>query len=107
MSVARHLARLQVRIETIAENHSLPGQTGLSLQDTLVALTFSGFSDDIVIIVASALVVSAAVARSGVMEAALQRVSPYITSLQLQVVVLVGKRPDRQSPASRPVQAPH
>jgi di/tricarboxylate transporter len=50
---------------------------------------FSGFSDDIVIIVASALVVSAAVARSGVMEAALQRLSPYITSLQLQVIVLV------------------
>ena len=37
---------------------------------------FSGFSDDIVIIVASALIVSAAVARSGVMEAALKKVSP-------------------------------
>ena len=33
---------------------------------------FSGFSDDIVIIVASALIVSAAVERSGVMEAALK-----------------------------------
>jgi di/tricarboxylate transporter len=50
---------------------------------------FSGFSDAIVIVVASALVVSAAVARSGVMEAALQRLSPYITSVQLQAVVLV------------------
>jgi di/tricarboxylate transporter len=50
---------------------------------------FSGFSDDIVIIVASALVVSAAVARSGVMEAALQRLAPHITSIQLQVVALV------------------
>lgn len=51
---------------------------------------FSGFGDDIVIIVASALVVSAAVARSGVMEAALHRVSPYITSVQGQIVVLVA-----------------
>jgi hypothetical protein len=50
---------------------------------------FSGFGDDIVIIVASALVVSAAVARSGMMEAALHRVSPYITSVQGQIVVLV------------------
>jgi di/tricarboxylate transporter len=50
---------------------------------------FSGFGDDIVIIVASALVVSAVVARSGMMEAALHRVSPYITSVQGQIVVLV------------------
>src|SRR5215204_5632748 len=51
---------------------------------------FAGFSDDIVIIVASALVVSAAVARSGVMEAGLQRISPYIGSVQAQIVVLVA-----------------
>ncbi len=50
---------------------------------------FSGFGDDIVIIVASALIVSAAVERSGVMEAILHRVSPYITSVQGQIVVLV------------------
>jgi di/tricarboxylate transporter len=50
---------------------------------------FSGFGDDIVIIVASALVVSAAVERSGAVEAALQRVSPHLTSVQGQVVVLV------------------
>ena len=37
---------------------------------------FEGFSDDIVIIVASALVVSGAVARSGIMEVALQNISP-------------------------------
>jgi hypothetical protein len=36
---------------------------------------FSGFADDIVIIVASALVISAAVARSGIVEAALGRVT--------------------------------
>src|ERR687893_1261308 len=51
---------------------------------------FSGFSDDIVIIVASALLVSAAVAKSGVLEAALNRVSPYLRTTQIQVVVLVG-----------------
>src|SRR5215211_7722325 len=51
---------------------------------------FSGFGDDIVIIVASALIVSAAVERSGVLEAALHRVSPNITSVQGQIVVLVA-----------------
>jgi di/tricarboxylate transporter len=51
---------------------------------------FQGFSDDIVIIVASALLVSAAVAKSGVLEAALNRIGPYVTSTQMQVVVLVG-----------------
>jgi hypothetical protein len=42
MSVARYLVRLQVRIETIAENDSVPGETGLSLQETLAALTERG-----------------------------------------------------------------
>ncbi len=51
---------------------------------------FSGFSDDIVIIVASALLVSAAVAKSGVLEAALNRISPYLRTAQIQVAVLVG-----------------
>jgi di/tricarboxylate transporter len=50
---------------------------------------FRGFGDDIVIIVASALVVSAAVARSGVMEAILHRVSSHVTSVQGQIVLLV------------------
>ena len=50
---------------------------------------FKGFGDDIVIIVASALVVSAAVARSGVMEAVLHRVSSHVTSVQGQIVLLV------------------
>ncbi|MGY2052216.1 SLC13 family permease [Methylobacterium sp. JK268] len=51
---------------------------------------FTGFSDDIVIIVASALVVSAAVARSGAVEAALRPIAPRLRSTQAQVVVLVG-----------------
>ena len=50
---------------------------------------FSGFGDDIVIIVASALVVSAAVERSGIIGATLHRISPRITSVQGQIVVLV------------------
>ena len=41
---------------------------------------FSGFGDDIVIIVASALVVSAAIERSGVIEAALHKASLRITT---------------------------
>ena len=53
------------------------------------AAAFSGFGDDIVIIVASALVVSAAVERSGVIEAALHRVSPNVTSVQSQIVLLL------------------
>ncbi|QFU15241.1 SLC13 family permease [Microvirga thermotolerans] len=51
---------------------------------------FSGFSDDIVIIVASALLVSAAVARSGVLEAGLNRIAPYLRTTQIQVVALVA-----------------
>jgi di/tricarboxylate transporter len=51
---------------------------------------FAGFSDDIVIIVASALVVSAAVARSGVIEVALKKVAPQVTSVQGQIALLVA-----------------
>lgn len=51
---------------------------------------FKGFSDDIVIIVGSALMVSAAVARSDVMEAGIRRLAPNLTSPRLQLVVLVG-----------------
>lgn len=51
---------------------------------------FSGFADDIVIIVGSALVVSAAVSRSGVMEVLLQRVAPNATRPRVQLLILVG-----------------
>lgn len=50
---------------------------------------FKGFSDDIVIIVGSALVLSAAVARSRVIERLLARVTPVLGSTQAQVVLLV------------------
>jgi di/tricarboxylate transporter len=51
---------------------------------------FKGFSDDIVIIVASALVVSAAVARSGIIERVARNLAPYLTTLNRQEVALVG-----------------
>ncbi|HUW73998.1 MAG TPA: SLC13 family permease [Methyloceanibacter sp.] len=51
---------------------------------------FSGFSDDIVVIVASALLVSAAVGRSGVIERVVRRLGPYLTNTVRQVGALVG-----------------
>ena len=51
---------------------------------------FSGFSDDIVVIVGSALVVSAAVGRSGVIERVLRRAGPYLTRTATQVIALSG-----------------
>ncbi|MBN8921154.1 MAG: SLC13 family permease, partial [Rhizobiales bacterium] len=51
---------------------------------------FSGFSDDIVFIVASALIVSGAVARSGVIERIVRPVSPYLRRTGTQVIVLAG-----------------
>jgi di/tricarboxylate transporter len=50
---------------------------------------FKGFSDDIVIIVGSALVLSAAVARSRVIERGLSRIMPVLGSTQAQIVLLV------------------
>lgn len=51
---------------------------------------FSGFSDDIVIIVASALIVSAGVARSGVVDLAIKRFFPNLNSFHAQLALLVG-----------------
>ncbi|HEY0148993.1 MAG TPA: SLC13 family permease [Allosphingosinicella sp.] len=51
---------------------------------------FTGFADDIVIIVASALVISAAVERSGVVEAVLGRFTSGMTKMGSQLTVLVG-----------------
>jgi di/tricarboxylate transporter len=51
---------------------------------------FSGFSDDIVIIVGSALVVSAAVARSGVIERTLKTVAPNLRNFHAQLVLLIA-----------------
>lgn len=51
---------------------------------------FSGFSDDIVIIVGSALVLSAAVERSGVIEIALAAISKRVTRVRSQLLVLTA-----------------
>ncbi|HEV2899422.1 MAG TPA: SLC13 family permease [Pseudaminobacter sp.] len=50
---------------------------------------FSGFSNDIVIIVGSALLVSAGVARSGIMEFTIQRYAPNVSSVRAQLALLV------------------
>src|SRR3569832_817405 len=50
---------------------------------------FSGFSNDILVIVGAALLVSAAVTRSRLMEGLLQVLGPRLTSVRAQVVVLV------------------
>jgi di/tricarboxylate transporter len=50
---------------------------------------FTGFSNDIVIIVGSALVVSSAVARSGIMELAIRRYVPNLTAPRAQLILLV------------------
>ena len=50
---------------------------------------FSGFSNDIVIIVGSALLVSAGVARSGIMELALRRYLPDVSTVRMQLALLV------------------
>jgi di/tricarboxylate transporter len=51
---------------------------------------FKGFSDDIVIIVGSALVVSAAVGRSGVIERVVRWLGPYLQTVSRQAIALVG-----------------
>jgi di/tricarboxylate transporter len=51
---------------------------------------FKGFSDDIVIIVGSALIVSAAVARSGVIERVARALGLYLVTIHRQIVALVG-----------------
>lgn len=54
-----------------------------------VEAAFTGFSDDIVVIVGSALLVSAAVARSGIIEAVVHSLAPKITSTRPQLILLV------------------
>lgn len=52
----------------------------------------SGFSDDIVIIVGSALLVSAGAARSGIMQVAISRYAPNLSDLRAQMILLVVTR---------------
>ncbi|TPG48418.1 SLC13 family permease [Roseomonas nepalensis] len=51
---------------------------------------FEGFSDDVVLIVAAALVISQAVARSGAVETILRPITPRLRTVSVQVPVLVG-----------------
>lgn len=51
---------------------------------------FTGFSDQIVIIVASALVVSAAVARSGIVEYIIAPLAPLMRTTTMQIAILGG-----------------
>ena len=51
---------------------------------------FIGFGDDIVVIVASALLVSAAVAKSGIAERLISPLAPHLVTVQRQILVLVG-----------------
>ena len=68
---------------------------GLALLAALVAgvvpyeEAFSGFSNDIIVIVGAALLVSAAVTRSRLMEGMLQKLGPRLASVRAQVIVLV------------------
>ena len=51
---------------------------------------FSGLTDDVVILVACALIISGAIARTGLIDALLQRLAPHLTTTRSQVVVLAG-----------------
>lgn len=62
---------------------------GLALGIVPLDLAFTGFSNDIVIIVGAALLVSAGVARSGITEYAIKRLAPNLTGVRAQLMVLV------------------
>lgn len=64
--------------------------TGLSLGLVKPKEAFTGFSDDIVIIVGSALVISSAMQRSGLIESALGIVARRVTRVRSQLVVLTA-----------------
>lgn len=62
---------------------------GLAVGIVPFEAAFSGFSDDIVIIVGSALLVSAGVARSGIMQLAISRYAPNLADVRAQIILLV------------------
>ncbi|WP_066820324.1 SLC13 family permease [Sphingomonas mali] len=63
---------------------------GLALGIVTPKAAFTGFSDDIVIIVGSALVISAAVQRSGMVERALSLIAGRVTRIRTQLFVLTA-----------------
>jgi len=63
---------------------------GLALGIVTPKAAFTGFSDDIVIIVGSALVISAAVQRSGMVERGLGLIAGRVTKIRTQLLVLTA-----------------
>jgi di/tricarboxylate transporter len=51
---------------------------------------FTGFSNEVVPLIAGALVVSTAIGNSGLVDQLVRRIAPYLTSPNLQVGMLVG-----------------
>ena len=62
---------------------------GLAVGIVPLDAAFSGFSNDIVIIVGAALLVSAGVARSGITEFAIKRLAPGLSGVRAQLTLLV------------------
>ncbi|HET7716980.1 MAG TPA: SLC13 family permease [Bauldia sp.] len=62
---------------------------GLAVGIVPLEAAFSGFSNDIVIIVGSALLVSAGIARSGITEIAIKRFAPNVSGVKAQLALLV------------------
>ena len=63
---------------------------GLALGIIPAEAAFDGFKNDVTVIIACALIVSAAFARSGIVELAMRRVLPLLKTEQSQVPVLTG-----------------
>lgn len=63
---------------------------GILTRDVPYAQAFTGFTSDVVIIIAAALVISAAVTRSGIVELMVAPVLPWLTTIQRQVPALAG-----------------
>ncbi len=63
---------------------------GMAVGVVPVKSAFSGFTSDVVMIIAAALVISAAVARSGVVETAIRPLLGRLSSLPVQVPALAG-----------------
>ena len=63
---------------------------GLALGIIPAEAAFDGFKNDVTVIIACALIVSAAFARSGVIELAMRRILPHLKTERSQVPVLTG-----------------
>lgn len=64
--------------------------TGIAIGVVPAAHAFDGFSNEVVIIIAAALVISEAVGRSGVVESVMRPLLPRLRTVRSQVPVLVG-----------------